>query len=266
MLLINIKPTVSTIALSVLILLFFSGSYISPNRFNTPQNNPPRTYKTNFATNENPILEDGNWITGKANGPDWSDISTSNSRATGHQKGDVHYTDATALLTGAWGADQMAEATVFCGNTYISDYPEVELRLRSSLSPHKCTGYEIAFSAAGKTSKAYVMLVRWNGLVGDFAVLKQPFGPQYGVVNGDVVKATMIGNTLTAYINGVKVAQAEDTTYKSGSPGMGFNFDWADSNAPKGTNSSFGFTDFSATDDIKTFAHYFKKLNPDMND
>jgi hypothetical protein len=212
---------------------------------------PPRTYKTNFAANENPISENGNWINGKTNGLNWSDISTSNGMATGHQKGNVHYKDATALLTGAWGADQMAKATVFCDKTYITDYPEVELRLRSSLTAHKCSGYEIAFSAAGKTSKAYVMLVRWNGPVGDFTVLKQPFGPQYTVVNGDVVKATMIGNTLTAYINGIKVAHAEDTTCKSGSPGMGFNFDWADSSAPKGKNSSYGFTDFTATDDLK---------------
>jgi hypothetical protein len=118
------------------------------------------------------------------------------------------------------------------------------------LSAHHCSGYEIAFSAAGKTSKAYLMLVRWNGPVGNFTVLKQPFGPQYGVSNGDVVKATMIGNTLTAYINKKQVAQVTDSVFTSGNPGIGFNFDWADSNAPKGTNNTYGFRDFTATDDL----------------
>ncbi len=252
MLLTNIKPVLSCIILSISALLFFSGSYNPPNHFNTSQKIPTRTYTTKFSANENPISENGNWINGKTNGLDWSDISTQNGKAIGHQKGDVHYKDATALLTGKWGNNQMAEATVLCGKTWPEDYPEVELRLRSSLSPHKCTGYEIAFSAAGKTSKAYVMLVRWNGPVGDFTVLKQPFGLQYGVQNGDVVKATMIGYTLTAYINGVQVAQAVDTTYKSGNPGIGFNFDWAGSNAPKGTNNSYGFTGFKAADGNQT--------------
>jgi hypothetical protein len=185
-------------------------------------------------------------------GLDWSDVSTSKGQAVGHQKGDVHYLDGTALLTGLWGADQMAKATVFAGTTYASDYPEVELRLRSSLSAHNCSGFEIAFSAAGKTAKAYLMLVRWNGPVGDFTVLKQPFGLQYGVITGDVVKASIIGNTLTAYINGVQVAQATDSIYTSGNPGIGFNFDWVDQGAAKGTNSSFGFTNFTATDNTKS--------------
>jgi hypothetical protein len=211
---------------------------------------PFRTYYTSFTTNENPISEKDNWINGKTNGLDWSDISTVKGHAIGHQLGNVHYLDATALLTGYWNADQGAKATVFVGTTFASDYPEVELRLRSSLSAHNCSGYEIAFSAAGKTTKSYVMLVRWNGPIGDFTVLKQPFGPQYGVSNGDVVKATIIGHTLTAYINNVQVATATDSIYTKGSPGMGFNFDWVGQKSAKGTNISYGFTNFTATDNI----------------
>lgn len=95
------------------------------------------------------------------------------------------------------------------------------------------------------------MLVRWNGPVGDYTILKQPFGTQYAVCNGDVVKATIIGSTITAYINGVQMAQAVDSIYKNGAPGRGFNFDWIDQGAPRGTNSSYGFTDFTDTDKIK---------------
>ena len=221
------------------------------NKICDAQQVPFRTYTTKFVSTENPISENGNWINGKANGLNWSDVSSSKGKAVGHQEGGVHYLDGTALLSGIWGSDQAAKATVFVGTTYASDYPEVELRLRSSLTAHNCSGYEIAFSVAGKTPKAYLMLVRWNGPVGDYTVLKQPFGPQYAVSNGDVVKATIIGNTITAYINGMQMAQATDSVYKAGSPGIGFNFDWVEQGAPKGTNSSYGFTNFTATDNVK---------------
>jgi hypothetical protein len=39
---------------------------------------------------------------------------------------------------------------------------EVELRLRSSLSAHKATGYEIDFRCS-KADKACSEIVRWNG-------------------------------------------------------------------------------------------------------
>jgi hypothetical protein len=216
-------------------------------------NNSPRTYSTRFGHSEDPISENGNWINGKTTGLDWSDVSSESGIATGHQMGDVHYADATALLTGVWGADQSAEAEVFAATTYASDYPEVELRLRSSLSPHKCSGYEIAYSVAGKTEKAYVMIVRWNGPAGDFTVLNQPFGPQYAAGNGDRVKATITGSTIIACINGVEVARATDSTFRSGSPGMGFNFDWAGQgkSTGKGSNTGYGFKSFSASDNLR---------------
>lgn len=83
-------------------------------------------------------------MNGKTDGFDWSDVSTTKGIAASHQRGDVHYLDGTALLKGSWGADQGAKATVYVGTTYVSYYPEVELRLSSSLSPHNCTDYEIA--------------------------------------------------------------------------------------------------------------------------
>ncbi len=236
--------------LPLLILL----SVITATGTRHTKNDPPvsdhHTFKTSFNTDENPISENGNWINGRASGIDWSDVSTLNGLAIGHQKGDVHYVDATALLTGEWGADQIAMATVYADKTYFRDYPEVELRLRSSLSAHICSGYEIAFSVAGKTEKAYLILVRWNGPVGDFTYLKDLKGPQYGVRNGDVIKAEIKGSTITAYINGMEMAHVTDSVYRSGNPGMGFNFDWAGQAGPEGTNEGYGFTDFFATDDL----------------
>jgi hypothetical protein len=64
-----------------------------------------------------------------------------------------------------------------------------------------------------------------------------------------VVKATIVGNVITAYINGVQVLQATDNTYKGGSPGMGFYIE-----GTTGVNSDYGFTSFKATDELTTQA------------
>ena len=122
-------------------------------------------------------------------------------------------------------------------------YEEVELRLRSSLSAHKATGYEILFRCL-KTDSAYAEIVRWNGPLGDFTYLSRAKGSRYGVADGDVVKATIVGNVITAYINGVQVLQATDDTYATGSPGIGFYLEGA-----SGANADYGFTSFRASDE-----------------
>jgi hypothetical protein len=113
---------------------------------------------------------------------------------------------------------------------------EVELRLRSSLSAHKATGYEIDFRCS-KTDKAYSEIVRWNGPLGDSQ------GSRFGVQNGNALKATMIGNVITVYVNGVQTLQVSDDTYKDGSPGMGFYLQ----EATRG-HDDYGFTSFEASD------------------
>jgi hypothetical protein len=75
--------------------------------------------------------------------------------------------------------------------------------------------------------------------------LKQNGGAQYGIADGDVVKATAVGNVITAYINGVQVAQATDTTFTHGSPGIGFYLQGA-----TGVNTDYGFTSFTASDKV----------------
>src|SRR4029077_4291538 len=167
-----------------------------------------RVYTTTFPLTENPISESGNWISGQAVGLDWHDVSTTPGLAIGHQSGSS-YTDGTALLTGAWGPTQTVEAVVHTVNPKESCYQEVELRLRSTLTAHSCTGYEISFKAT-KTSGAYLIIVRWNGAVGDFSYLLNVSGAQYGVTERDVVKATITGNVITAYLNGVEMGSAAD--------------------------------------------------------
>ncbi len=209
-----------------------------------PSSTSTHSYSTNFPRTENPISEGGVWINGGVVGLDWSNVATVTGLAYGLQSG-ASYTDATALLTGTWGPTQTVTATVYSANPSAACYPEVEMRLRSSLSAHVNNGYEISFSAA--PTQPYLIIVRWNGALGDFTYLLNATGPQYTIQTGDVVSASIQGNMLSAYRNGVLVGQATDSTYTGGNPGMGFNLE----NAPagcSGTNQSYGYSSFSAHD------------------
>ena len=67
---------------------------------------------------------------------------------------------------------------------------------------------------------------------------KNTHGAQYGVKDGDLVEATIAGNVIKGYINGVEVISATDDTYKDGNPGMGFNYGVGES------NGDFGFSSY----------------------
>jgi hypothetical protein len=213
------------------------------DKFSTTNLNvvPFRTYSTNFSLTESTISEGGNWINGSTTGLDWGYVSTTAGQTHTHP-GTASYADATALLTGAWGSNQMAQATVgSIVNACTSDncYPEVELRLRSTLSAHLCNGYEITFSLK-PNDRAYLIIVRWNGPLGNFTYLFNQSGSQYLAKTGDVVKAIIVGNVISAYKNGVLMGQATDNTFTSGNPGMGFN--------EQSYNGDYGFSSFTASD------------------
>ncbi len=208
-----------------------------------------RTYATDFPLAENPVSEGDKWVNGRAVGLDWANVRTAHGLAFGTESGRVKYDDSTALLAGGWRADQAVQATVYTVNQNEKVYEEVELRLRSSLAAHRATGYETNFRCL-KTAKAYAQIVRWNGPLGDFTYLSTREGGQYGVTNGDVVKATAVGNVITAYINGTQVLRATDSTYPSGNPGLGFYLEGA-----SGVNGDYGFTSFSAAEVVPDQAH-----------
>jgi len=62
---------------------------------------------------------------------------------------------------------------------------------------------------------------------------------KYGVTTGDVVTATIVGNVITAYKNGVPLARVTDNTHSAGNPGIGFH---------EGINGVYGISRFTATD------------------
>ena len=206
-------------------------------------------YSTTFSHAENPLSEGGKWSNGHADGLDWADVRTVPGLAFGLEIGGSRpepqkYDDSTALLKGTWGPNQTVQATVYSVHPNQDDkvWEEVELRLRSSITPHSCTGYEVMFRCS-KIPQAYCNVARWEGPLGKFTYLKQMGGSRYGVKIGDVVKASMIGNTLTVYINGEQIFQLTDDKFASGNPGMGFFLDGA-----TGVNRDFGFSSFMATD------------------
>jgi hypothetical protein len=221
---------------------------------------PVRSYSTRFERDEEPIDEGGMWLNGGKDGIDWVDVMTKggvcygaksrmgvpekraeqgNLDASGEAaapEGD--YDDPTAVLTGDWGPDQHATGTVFSRNPTNEYFQEVEIRLRSTITPSSCTGYEV-FWRCLKTDEGYAEIVRWNGKIGDFTSLARKTGPEFGVQDGDQVEATIIGNVITSYINGVEVLQTTDDTFSNGAPGVGFNFGVGD------TNVDHGFTSFA---------------------
>ncbi len=207
-----------------------------------------KTYTTNFPRAENPLSEGGMWISGRKDGLDWAEVRTNAGLAFGTELGGQRpapqkYDDSTAILAGDWGPNQTAQATVHAVKPNDNANEEVELRLRSALSPHRATGYEILFRAS-KSAQAYCEVVRWNGPLGDFTYLTRSRGPQCGVATGDVVKASIIGNVITAYINGVQVLRASDDTFESGNPGIGFYIEGS-----TGMDGDYGFTSFTAASD-----------------
>jgi hypothetical protein len=238
------KHRLTLFLLAIAILLFFSFAAMRPMNYpqHTPMpSRPHRTFSTRFPKDEFPISEAGNWIGGHTVGLDWSDMGT----VSGHTFGIVRapgYDDPTALLTGTWEPDQMAQGVVFSMNQQDTPNQEVELRLRSALTGHVCTGYEIYWRVS-PNKVAYQAIARWNGRLGDFTTLVINYGAKYGVSHGDVIKAIAKEDVISAFKNGVLQAQVKDSTFRTGSPGMGT--DWG-----PGTNTNFGLSQFMATDDL----------------
>jgi hypothetical protein len=216
-----------------------------------------RSYRTGFPLTEDPISEGGLWVNGKSDGIDWADVVTEQGRAHGGkvkvgakerraEQGNLEsgeaaapegdYDDPTAVLTGSWGRNQYVRATVFSRNQTSDLFQEVEIRLRSAISAHSCTGYEV-FWRCLKTDEAYAEIVRWDGKIGAWKSLTRKTGPEFGVKDGDIVEACIVGNVIRGYINGVEVTSATDDTYDSGAPGIGFNFGVGDTNVDHGFTS-----------------------------
>jgi hypothetical protein len=217
---------------------------------------PVRSYSTDFPLDEDPVWENGLWLNGKKDAIDFSDCVTTNGFIHGGpsrmqnlekraeqgnlpEEGEApvgDYDDPTAVLTGDWGPNQRAKAVAHVENPTEEWFQEVQIRLRHTLKPHSITGYEIFFRCL-KGELGYAEIVRWNGPVGDWTSLARKQGPEYGVEDGDVIEATIEGNVIKGFINGEEKIMAVDDTWKTGAPGVGFNFGVGDTYDDHGLSS-----------------------------
>jgi hypothetical protein len=193
-----------------------------------------RRYSTNFNLTENPISEGGVWFN---TGQLWTKVRTANGLAFGTNGPRNTYDDSYAYLSG-FAPNQQGEAVIYVSPNLVGDPHEVELLLRWADSAQIARGYECLFNHLGG-----VQIVRWNGPFGNYSVLSGRGRRSLGreLVSGDVVKGTVIGNTITAYINGVEIYEAVDSMWTSGQPGIGFFKRTA------GLNTDLAITSYTAT-------------------
>ncbi len=203
-----------------------------------------QTYTTTFDGEENPLSEGGKWV---HNGLDWATIGKKDGLAYGTQTGTKtglqRYDDSYAHLTGfppdqeAWGVVHIAKPDPRC-------HQEVEILLRWTSSAHSTSGYE-CFGRCLSDGSSYVQIVRWEGPLGKFTYLVDKQGADYGLKDGDTLKASIVGNLITVYVNGVQKAQVRDDKHKTGNPGIGIFLE-CDNGRGIGTGRDFGFKSFTA--------------------
>ncbi len=203
-----------------------------------------QTFTTRFEGTEDPLSETGRWTN---SGVDWTRIRKINGLAcgtqTGTNRGIYRFDDSYAHLSGfppdqqAWGEVSIAKPNATCTQ-------ELEILLRWTSSAHRTTGYE-CFARCLTSDSSYVQIVRWDGPLGKFTYLADMRGTNYGLKHGDILKASVIGNVITVYINGIQKARAVDDTFKTGNPGIG-EFLACESGRGVGSNPDFGFVSFTA--------------------
>ena len=110
-------------------------------------------YSTSFSKTENPISENGVWVTGSSAGSSilsgghswmggrlWGDVQTFSGFAAGVDE-PTQFGDPTAILAGNWGPNQTVAGVVRIANTPKGGCcHEVELRLRTTVSQFSITG------------------------------------------------------------------------------------------------------------------------------
>ena len=203
-----------------------------------------QTYTTRFEGTENPLSENGRWTN---NGVDWTPTSKRDGVACGTQTGTntgiYKFNDSYAHLSGfppdqeAWGEAHIAKPDASC-------HQEIEILLRFTSTAHRTTGYE-CFARCITSPSSYVQIVRWDGPLGKFTYLADKRGTNYGLNNGDVLKASVVGNVITVYVNGVEKARVTDDTFKTGNPGIG-EFLAGNGGRGIGSNTDYGFSSFTA--------------------
>jgi hypothetical protein len=193
-------------------------------------------FTTSFNLTEFPISEGGAWT--KANNA-WLNVKTENGVA--HAGGyNFNYDDSYAYLKQPFGPDQTVEAVLDVSAAAFdrNQTHEALLLVRMSDDSQNARGYECLFNYDGGFA-----LMKWTGPPGGWQHISLTYSSYLGrdLVTGDVLKCSVIGSTITGYINNVMMIQAVDNTFASGQPGIGFFV------RPGGDVRHLNFTSVTAT-------------------
>lgn len=196
---------------------------------------PASSYSTSFPLTENPISESGRWQSPSIGG--FTDVRTENGNAFGTNGVADVYDDSYAFLTG-YSNDHEVDAVIYRGSPPAFNH-EVELHLRVAETTVTKL-YEVLKSKDGS-----FQVVRWDGMVGDSVLnitdltsLGTGPGHSSAPVNGDRIRARIVGQTITVWYNESQIWTYTDNSagkLTSGNPGIGFFY------RPGATQSSFGF-------------------------
>lgn len=183
---------------------------------------PLSPYTTSFPADENPISESGKWAHAAGNG--MCVVRTSGGNALGTQT-DNEYDDSYAILQGDWGADYEIEAVIY-RHASLGDSPDVshetEMLFRITDGAEAYQGYEIMINSQGLVNCGH-----WTAPY-TVDVIDYDTGGSYGeqVVDGDVVRARIVGNTITVWINDGQICTIDITdhspVFNTGNPAIGF--------------------------------------------
>jgi hypothetical protein len=221
---------------------------------------PAGAFSTTFSLTENPISEGGIWLNGLADGLDWNNVQTTNT-------GDgIHRVCASSLVSGfndptaiinptfrAFANNQFVQGTIYRAAGYFTsvNFHETELRMRSTMSAHSCTGYEllIAIGLSTDTTSGWA-LVKWNGALGDFTTISNNPASIPPAADGDIWRVEMTGSVAKVFLNSVQQGSNIDLSVGStiavwpgGNPGVGmYPID------PGSVSTSYGWKSFSAGD------------------
>jgi hypothetical protein len=214
------------------------------------------SFSTNFSgAPESPISEGGVWQHHSTLNANIITVGSPN-RAVGTQVGgDRNDSDSYAYLNGVWRPNVSAVATIYKDPTIdtTSGEHEVELLFRIGDTANTTRGYECNFSSVG----LYSNIVRWDDVSFKFLTFGSSFTPAQ---TGDQVKAECVTsggiNTLTSWIkyavtnggDGVKwkkLAQATDSTWLDGAPGIGM---WLQDASQFANQQKYAFTSYFVTE------------------
>lgn len=191
--------------------------FIRPGRSVAP-------YSSNFSGTENPLSEGGVWA---SNATQWTRMRMQNGVAHGTNGPSDTFDDSYAYLQNWSGENYEIEGAVFRSaslNEAVAHEIELEFRVADSASAVRL--YECLFNFQGG-----MQIFRWENSFGSFSadLFIADNGGSLGrqLQSGDVLKARIVGNNITMFINSTQYGHCDITTgspanvWTTGKPGIG---------------------------------------------